>query len=118
MTGSPRTDFGGLHEKLRSLAVNARTEQATWWLWDDERDYGPMLAFGHAANPEAITDLCDEIERLRNLLAEIAKEAGDHMQPYTLKDDGLRRVRDKALYELTPDPNVQIEILRTGEAPV
>lgn len=52
---------------LRELAEGARAEGGTWWLWDEPEPldgYRGILAFAHAASPEAVVALLDRIDVL------------------------------------------------------
>lgn len=58
--------------ELRSLAEQARSDNPTWWLWDEPRtfDSGPMLLFASKATPEQIIALCDRVEQLERTINE------------------------------------------------
>src|SRR5579863_1314082 len=64
---------------LRELAEHARDEQAEWWLWDEPREarVGSMLSFAHAATPEAIIDLLDDIESWKKVAREYEAALAD-----------------------------------------
>lgn len=66
---TPSSSLLEAHE-LHALAEVARSEMATWWLWDEPESmggYGPMLTFARAASPEQILALCASLDRAERL---------------------------------------------------